>query len=91
MVAHSSCDFGGGIAEQRAMEVYRSLAWQNRIDKLSYSPEELLRLGKCPLTPEEIGLMLAALGFSNKTRLYLATHKVITPSPLLLCNFTSRL
>jgi hypothetical protein len=28
------------------------------------------------LTPEEIGLLLAALGFDNTTRLYLASHKV---------------
>ncbi|OMO57601.1 GDP-fucose protein O-fucosyltransferase [Corchorus olitorius] len=32
--------------------------------------------GRCPLTPEEIGLLLAALGFDNSTRLYLASHKV---------------
>ncbi|CAL1395445.1 unnamed protein product [Linum trigynum] len=28
------------------------------------------------LTPEEIGLLLSALGFTNSTRLYLASHKV---------------
>jgi hypothetical protein len=76
MVAHSSCDYGGGLSESRAMAKYRHFAWQNRIDKLQYSPEDLRRLGKCPLTPEEIGLMLAAMGFSNRTRLYVATYKV---------------
>ncbi|KAI3700172.1 hypothetical protein L2E82_44793 [Cichorium intybus] len=34
------------------------------------------RQGRCPLTPEEIGLLLRALGFNNHTRLYLASHKV---------------
>ncbi|KAL5173035.1 O-fucosyltransferase 39 [Glycine soja] len=34
------------------------------------------RQGHCPLTPEEIGLLLAALSFNNRTRLYLASHKV---------------
>lgn len=76
-MAHSSCEYGGGYAERRAMAKYRHFAWQNRIDKLQYSPEELRKLGKCPLTPEEIGLMLAALGFSNRTRLYVATYKAI--------------
>lgn len=40
------------------------------------SDEELRNQGRCRLTPEEIGLFLAALGFNNKTRLYLASHKV---------------
>ncbi|PPD75542.1 hypothetical protein GOBAR_DD27540 [Gossypium barbadense] len=38
--------------------------------------KELRSQGRCPLTPEEIGLLLAALGFDNNTRLYLASHKV---------------
>ena len=76
MVAHSACDYGGGRAERRVMRKYRSLVWQNRVDKLQYSAEELRKSGKCPLTPEEIGLMLAACGFSNSTRLYLASYQV---------------
>ncbi|GJT69041.1 hypothetical protein Tco_1028327, partial [Tanacetum coccineum] len=32
--------------------------------------------GRCPLTPEEIGLLLQALGFNNETHLYLAYYKV---------------
>ncbi|KAI3699415.1 hypothetical protein L2E82_43707 [Cichorium intybus] len=34
------------------------------------------RQGRSPLTPEEIILLLRALGFNNHTRLYLASHKV---------------
>ncbi|XP_021897437.1 uncharacterized protein At1g04910-like [Carica papaya] len=41
-----------------------------------FTDEELRSQGRCPLTPEEIGLLLAALGFDNCTRLYLASHKV---------------
>lgn len=36
-------------------------------------PASVLRSdGKCPLTPEEAVLMLAALGFKRKTRVYIA-------------------
>ncbi|KAI7748870.1 hypothetical protein M8C21_032791 [Ambrosia artemisiifolia] len=41
-----------------------------------FTDEELRNQGRCSLTPEEIGLLLAALGFDNTTRLYLASHKV---------------
>jgi hypothetical protein len=36
------------------------------------------------LTPEEIGLILVALGFDNSTRLYLASHKVWLSARLLI-------
>ncbi|CAL4957439.1 unnamed protein product [Urochloa decumbens] len=37
--------------------------------------EERRLLGKCPLTPEEVGLILRAMGFDNTTRIYLAYSK----------------
>eukprot|EP00850_Spirogloea_muscicola_P013615 SM000093S24426 [mRNA] locus=s93:231648:239211:- [translate_table: standard] len=76
MVAYSGCDYGGGRAEERALARYRDFLWQDRADRIQQSPVELRRSGKCPLTPEEVGLLLAALGFPNSTRLYLASHKV---------------
>ncbi|KAI9097595.1 hypothetical protein K1719_025366 [Acacia pycnantha] len=76
MAAHSACDFGGGKAEKLALAKYRQVIWQGRVSKSQFSDEELRNQGRCPLTPEEIGLLLAALGFNNKTRLYLASHKV---------------
>lgn len=76
MAAHSACNFGGGKAEKLALAKYRQVFWQGRVLNSQFSDEELRSQGKCPLTPEEIGLLLAALGFSNKTRLYLASHKV---------------
>ncbi|PSS31582.1 GDP-fucose protein O-fucosyltransferase protein [Actinidia chinensis var. chinensis] len=50
--------------------------WQGRVLNAQFTDEELRNQGRCPLTPEEIGLLLAALGFTNNTRLYLASHKV---------------
>ncbi len=76
MAAHSACDFGGGKAERLALAKYRQTIWQGRVLNSQFTDEELRNQGRCPLTPEEIGLLLAALGFDNSTRLYLASHKV---------------
>ncbi|PWA47305.1 O-fucosyltransferase family protein [Artemisia annua] len=76
MAAHSACDFGGGKAEKLALAKYRQVVWQGRVMKTQFTNEELRHQGPCPLTPEEIGLLLKALGFNNDTRLYLTSHKV---------------
>ncbi|KAF7139810.1 hypothetical protein RHSIM_Rhsim06G0071800 [Rhododendron simsii] len=76
MAAHSACDFGGGKAEKLALAKYRQVLWQGRVLNSQFTDEELRNQGRCPLTPEEIGLLLAALGFNNSTSLYLASHKV---------------
>jgi len=76
MAAHSACDFGGGRAEQLALAKYRQVIWQGRVLNSQLTDRELRNTGRCPLTPEEIGLLLVALGFDSKTRLYLASHKV---------------
>lgn len=76
MAAHSACEFGGGKAERMALAKYRQVIWQGRVLNSQFTDKELRNQGRCPLTPEEIGLLLAALGFSNTTRLYLASHKV---------------
>ncbi|MQM05291.1 hypothetical protein Taro_038105 [Colocasia esculenta] len=76
MAAHSACDFGGGKAEMLALAKYRQVVWQGRVLNSQFTDEELRTQGRCPLTPEEIGLMLAAMGFDRNTRLYLASHKV---------------
>uniref|UniRef100_A0A6N2MHB0 O-fucosyltransferase family protein n=1 Tax=Salix viminalis TaxID=40686 RepID=A0A6N2MHB0_SALVM len=70
MAAHSSCDFGGGKAERLALAKYRQVLWQGRVLNSQFTDEALRKQGRCPLTPEEIGLLLAALGFSNSTRLW---------------------
>ncbi|KAK9681811.1 hypothetical protein RND81_10G029500 [Saponaria officinalis] len=76
MAAHSACDFGGGKAEKLALARYRQAVWQGRVLNSQFTDEELRSQGRCPLTPEEVGLLLANLGFDNSTRLYLASHKV---------------
>jgi hypothetical protein len=76
MAAHSACDFGGGKAEKLALAKYRQVIWQGRVLNSQFTDEELRSQGRCPMTPEEVGLLLAALGFDNNTRLYLASHKV---------------
>ncbi|XVF36593.1 hypothetical protein REPUB_Repub19eG0070600 [Reevesia pubescens] len=76
MAAHSACDFGGGKAEKLALAKYRQVLWQGRVLNSQFTDNVLRNQGRCPLTPEEIGLLLAALGFNNSTQLYLASHKV---------------
>ncbi|KAG5007737.1 hypothetical protein AAZX31_09G181400 [Glycine max] len=76
MAAHSACDFGGGKAEKLALAKYRQVIWQGRVLNSQFTDEELRSQGRCPMTPEEVGLLLAAMGFDNSTRLYLASHKV---------------
>jgi hypothetical protein len=76
MAAHSACDFGGGKAERLALAKYRSVVWQGRVSNARLSDKELRDMGKCPMTPEEVGIMLAALGFSPRTHVYLASYTV---------------
>ncbi|KAH0892387.1 hypothetical protein HID58_054816 [Brassica napus] len=60
MAAHSACDFGGGKAEKLALAKYRQMIWQGRVLNSQFTDEELRSQGRCPLTPEEMGLLLAA-------------------------------
>ncbi|PON87274.1 O-fucosyltransferase [Trema orientale] len=76
MVAYSLCEFGGGETERRELQAYRELHFPLLIERLKnskpVSPREMRKLGKCPLTPEEAALVLAALGFKRGTYIYLA-------------------
>nr|KAJ0210475.1 hypothetical protein LSAT_V11C400185090 [Lactuca sativa] len=40
------------------------------------SPDRERRQGKCPLTPEEVGLMLRALGYGEDVHIYVASGEV---------------
>lgn len=40
------------------------------------SPEEQRSQGRCPLTPEESGLILAALGYNRETFIYVAGSQI---------------
>ncbi|KAH9329534.1 hypothetical protein KI387_001642, partial [Taxus chinensis] len=76
MAAYSMCEFGGEEMERKELQAYRDIHFPTlTIYKKSVkipSPEILRSMGRCPLTPEEAVLMLAALGFKRATRIYLA-------------------
>lgn len=76
MAAYSMCYFGGGKDEEEELEVYRAVHFPalTLIRKTMNIPSaaSLRSQGKCPLTPEEAVLMLAALGFKRKTSMYVA-------------------
>lgn len=40
------------------------------------NPDKVRQHGRCPLTPEEIGLMLRGLGFGREVHLYVASGEV---------------
>lgn len=76
MAAHSMCEFGGGEEERKELDAYRAIHFPaltllKESNKLP-SAASLRLEGKCPLTPEETVLMLAALGFNRKTHIYVA-------------------
>lgn len=60
------------------------------------NPDKERRQGKCPLTPEEVGLMLRALGFGSDVHIYVASGEVyggettLAPLKALFPNFHSK-
>ncbi|XP_039121874.1 O-fucosyltransferase 15-like isoform X4 [Dioscorea cayenensis subsp. rotundata] len=76
MAAYSMCYFGGGKDEEEELEAYRAIHFPaltlirntTKVPSAAFLRSE----GQCPLTPEESVLMLVALGFKRKTRVYLA-------------------
>ncbi|KAG8494534.1 hypothetical protein CXB51_012228 [Gossypium anomalum] len=92
MVAYSLCDFGGGDYEKKELKAYREVHFPLLMERLKnskygptfpsrplplpVSPVELRKLGRCPLTPEEAALVLAALGFKPETYIYLAASHI---------------
>ncbi|KAF0894084.1 hypothetical protein E2562_033963 [Oryza meyeriana var. granulata] len=73
MLAFSGCYYGGGEKERKELGEVRK-RWDTLPQDLSAEDER--SRGKCPLTPQEIGLMLRALGFSNGTYLYVASGEI---------------
>lgn len=80
MVAYSLCEFGGGETEKKELQAYRETHFPlllQRLKKLKpVSPEELRISGRCPLTPEEAGLVLSGLGLKRGTYIYLAGSQI---------------
>ncbi|RLN12227.1 hypothetical protein C2845_PM09G15370 [Panicum miliaceum] len=86
MVAYSLCEFGGGEEERRELQAYREthfLALATRLRNATVSPEEQRSLGRCPLTPEESGLILSALGYDRRTFIYVAGSQIYGGAPRL--------
>ncbi|KAL9236848.1 hypothetical protein vseg_011471 [Gypsophila vaccaria] len=77
MVAYSFCEFGGGESERKELQAYRethfSLLLQRLKNTKPFSAAELRISGRCPLTPEEAGLLLAGTGLRRETYIYLAS------------------
>ncbi|XP_010241183.1 PREDICTED: uncharacterized protein At1g04910 [Nelumbo nucifera] len=72
MLAFAGCFDIFTPEEQKILKKYR---------KDNFAPKELVysqrrAIGKCPLTPEEVGLILRAMGFDNSTRIYLAAGDI---------------
>ncbi|KAG8368018.1 hypothetical protein BUALT_Bualt15G0001600 [Buddleja alternifolia] len=72
MLAFSGCYYGGGAKEMKELGAIRK-RWKTLHTK---NPEKERRHGKCPLSPEEVGLMLRALGFGNDVHIYVASGEV---------------
>ncbi|XP_072989072.1 O-fucosyltransferase 16-like isoform X2 [Typha latifolia] len=92
MLAFSGCYYGGGEKERKELGAIRK-RWKTLHTS---DPEKERRRGKCPLAPEEVGLMLRALGFGNDVHLYVASGDVyggeetLAPLKALFPNFHSK-
>ncbi|KAI5650649.1 hypothetical protein M9H77_36654 [Catharanthus roseus] len=72
MLAFAGCFDIFTPEEQKILKKYRQENFAEK--KLVY--KERRAIGKCPLTPEEVGLILRAMGFDNKTTIYLAAGEL---------------
>ncbi|CAI0407756.1 unnamed protein product [Linum tenue] len=92
MLAFSSCDYGGGDRERAELGSIR-LRWKSLHQK---NPDKERRLGRCPLTPEEVGLMLRSLGYGSDVHIYVASGEVyggeetLAPLKSMFPNFHSK-
>ncbi|KAL8027910.1 hypothetical protein ABFS82_14G124500 [Erythranthe guttata] len=72
MLAFSGCYYGGGEKETKELSAIRK-RWKTLHTK---DPERERRHGKCPLSPEEVGVMLRALGFGEDIHIYIASGEI---------------
>eukprot|EP00897_Mesotaenium_endlicherianum_P004298 jgi/Mesen1/3897/ME000208S02914 len=72
MLAFAGCVDLFGPEEQEQLRAYRKA---NFADKHLETQERRL-IGKCPLTPEEVGVILRAMGYGSNTRLYIAAGDI---------------
>ncbi|CAL5383365.1 hypothetical protein CsSME_00013418 [Camellia sinensis var. sinensis] len=92
MLAFSGCYYGGGDKERKELGAIRK-RWKTLHH---VNPDKGRRQGRCPLTPEEVGLMLRALGYNNDVHIYVASGEVyggeetLAPLKALFPNFHSK-
>ncbi|CDY10050.1 BnaC08g44010D [Brassica napus] len=72
MLAFAGCFDIFNPEEQKILKKYRKENFAEK--RLIYN--ERRAIGKCPLTPEEVGLILRAMRFDNSTRIYLAAGEL---------------
>ncbi|KAL6646346.1 hypothetical protein ACP70R_017954 [Stipagrostis hirtigluma subsp. patula] len=72
MLAFSGCYYGGGEKERRELGAIRK-RWKTLH---ASNPDKGRRQGRCPLTPEEVGLMLRALGYGKDVHIYVASGEI---------------
>ncbi|KAJ4846302.1 O-fucosyltransferase 16 [Turnera subulata] len=92
MLAFSGCYYGGGQEERTELGAIRK-RWKTLH---ASNPDKERRHGRCPLTPEEVGLMLRALGFGSDVHIYVASGEVyggeetLAPLKSLFPNFHTK-
>ncbi|KAK6131383.1 hypothetical protein DH2020_034868 [Rehmannia glutinosa] len=92
MLAFSGCYYGGGDKERRELAKIRR-RWKTLHTP---NPDRERRQGRCPLTPEEVGLLLRALGYDRQTHIFVASGEVyggeetLAPLKALFPNFYSK-
>ncbi|KAG0473136.1 hypothetical protein HPP92_014544 [Vanilla planifolia] len=92
MLAFSGCYYGGGDKERLELGGMRK-RWKTLH---ASNPDKERRQGRCPLTPEEVGLMLRALGFGKDVHMYVASGEVyggeqtLAPLKALFPNFHTK-
>ncbi|KAJ0076872.1 hypothetical protein Patl1_35657 [Pistacia atlantica] len=73
MLAFSGCYYGGGEKERTELGAIRKRWKSLHVSNL----DRERRNGRCPLTPEEVRLMLRALGFGSDAHLYVASGETL--------------
>lgn len=93
MLAFAGCLAIFTPEEQQILREYGKENFAER--SLEHNRQRLI--GKCPLTPEEVGLILRSMGFDNSTKIYIAAGNVfggdrfMQPLRLLFPRLESRL
>ncbi|XP_074576814.1 O-fucosyltransferase 1 isoform X2 [Curcuma longa] len=72
MLAFAGCFDIFTPEEQEILKKYRNINFAKK--ELVY--RERMLIGKCPLTPEEVGIILRSMGFDNSTRIYIAAGDI---------------